>query len=139
MGGISDDMRGKIRNRAYASQIRDFSGLRFGKITPTDIDAFIEVGNEIFIFMESKHGYSPLPFGQKLALERLVDACFLAGKEAYLLLLSHDTKSDIDFAECPVVQCRYRRKWHATTEPMTAKQAIVKILEKSNSRQKTNI
>ena len=37
-----DDLdRGKIRNRECAGQLKDFSGLRFGKITPTDIDGFV--------------------------------------------------------------------------------------------------
>ena len=45
--------RGKIRNRDQAQQIRDFSGMCFrGTITPTDIDGYFEINNELFVFME---------------------------------------------------------------------------------------
>ena len=63
-----------IRNRDYMRQIKDFSGLRFGKISPTDIDGFLDFGNSLFIFVEMKHGDTRIPYGQKLALTRLCDA-----------------------------------------------------------------
>ena len=56
-----------IRNRDYMRQIKDFSGLRFGKISPTDIDGFLDFGNSLFIFVEMKHGDARIPYGQKLA------------------------------------------------------------------------
>ena len=62
---------GIFRNREYAKQLKSFSGLRFGKITPTDIDGFLDFGNNVYVFIETKHGDAPLPYGQKLALERL--------------------------------------------------------------------
>lgn len=103
--------RGIIRNRAYAQQIRDFSGLKFGTVTPTDIDAFIEIADQTFVFMESKFGGSVPPRGQILALERLCDAVFLAGRESILLLMSHTSREDIDFAACPVHAYRYQKEW----------------------------
>lgn len=117
---MEDSERGKIRNRTFAQQIRNFSGLRFGKITPTDIDAFMDMGGQTFIFMESKHGGKPLPYGQRLALERLVDACQRAGIDSLLLILSHDTAEDIDFAQCRVVRYRYMQEWIEQAEPVTA-------------------
>ena len=44
--------RGVITNRARARQIRDFSGLQIGTITPTDLDGLIEFHDECFIFCE---------------------------------------------------------------------------------------
>ena len=44
--------RGVIRNRQFAQQLRDFSGLRFGKITPTDIDGFMDFGDRLFVVLE---------------------------------------------------------------------------------------
>ena len=48
------DKRGKIGNRRRALQIRDFTGLRWGNITPTDIDALIDFGDKVFVFIEVK-------------------------------------------------------------------------------------
>lgn len=67
--------RGVIRNREYAKQLKDFSGLRYGKITPTDIDGFLDFGDQLFVVVEGKHAGSAIQTGQRLALERLVDAC----------------------------------------------------------------
>ena len=39
--------RGVIRNRQFAQQIRDFSGLRFGKITPTATDRLLEMSKNM--------------------------------------------------------------------------------------------
>jgi len=41
-------VRGKIEHRDRARQIRDFSNLRYGNITPTDIDGLIEYQNKCF-------------------------------------------------------------------------------------------
>jgi len=41
--------RGVIRNKQYARQIRDFSGIAVRNITPTDIDGFFEMKNEVFV------------------------------------------------------------------------------------------
>ena len=68
-----DEYAPLIKNRENAAKIKDFGSLRWGKISPTDIDGFIEIGNEKFIFIECKYGDSELPTGQRIALERLVD------------------------------------------------------------------
>ena len=67
-----DDNRGSIQFPDRARQLIDFSGLRYNKITPTDIDGFIEYHDEAIVFMEFKYGNAELPYGQKLALERLL-------------------------------------------------------------------
>ena len=121
---MNDDKRGVIRNREFAQQIRDFSGLRYGKITPTDIDAFMDFGNQAFVFIEAKHGDAPLPYGQRLALERLCDATAKAGIKALVLIARHDTQDDIDFAALPVSQIRLNGKWRKTNTPQTVRSAI---------------
>jgi hypothetical protein len=121
--------RGKIINRNFASQIRDFSGLRFGNITPTDIDGFIDFQNNCFIVMEFKHKDSKLPFGQKLAIERLVDNLEAAGKKCIGIVAEHDTSGDIDCANCYVREYRYRKQWYPKPIPTTVKQLIDKFLK----------
>lgn len=105
-------VRGKIRNREQAQQIRDFSGLKWGTITPTDIDGFFEINNEVFVFIEIKFEGRSMPYGQKLALQRLVDI-LQEDKNAILIVARHDEKpeNDIDTAECQVVRYRFKKKW----------------------------
>lgn len=105
--------RGKIRNKDFKRQIFDMSGLQFGKITPTDIDGFMDFGNKLFVFFESKHGSSKMSYGQRLALERLVDACHSPPQRtAVCFVLSHDGKSEeIYVSELRIVQYRHNGKW----------------------------
>lgn len=105
-------VRGKIKNREQSSQIRDYSGLRWGTITPTDIDGFFEINNELFVFIEIKFEGRPMPFGQKLGLERLVDA-LQKDKKAILIVARHDSppEADIDAASREVVSYRFQGRW----------------------------
>lgn len=89
--------RGKIRNKQLAEQIRDFTGLKFGNITPTDIDGLIEYKNKYFIFIETKYKDCEMPEGQSLALTRLCDSL---NKPSILFITEHDHiySEPIDFA-----------------------------------------
>jgi hypothetical protein len=103
--------RGVIRNRCYATQVRDFSGLRFKNITPTDIDGLIEYRNICYVCIETKYENSELQFGQKLALERLNDDLSKV-KPVLTIVASHDTDGDIDVANTTVTEFRFRGRWH---------------------------
>jgi hypothetical protein len=106
--------RGVIRNREAKQQIADFSGLRYGKITPTDLDAFLDFGNRLFVFVECKYMNAPLSYGQRLALERLVDACHKPPERyAVGFVVAHSGGGDIDFAGTTVRQFRWDGKWLA--------------------------
>lgn len=105
--------RGVIGNRAYKQQIADFSGLTFGKITPTDLDAFMDFNNKLFVFVETKFNNAPLKYGQRLALERLCDACHNPPhRYAVAFVTSHQSNGDIDFANTTVMQFRWNGEWH---------------------------
>ena len=118
--------RGKIVNRNRAAQIRDFTGLCFGNITPTDIDGLLDFGNKLFVLIEAKVDDTELPYGQRLALERLCDGLEVAGKMSIVLIVTHHTTpdQDIDVANCQVVHCRYRGRWIEPEKPMTCREAI---------------
>ena len=120
--------RGKIRNRDYAQILRDFSGLRWGRITPTDIDSFLDFGNKAFVFIESKFKGKALAGGQKLALERLVDACSVP---SILLVVEHECGpgEDIEMGTLPVIQYRLRKQWRIPASPITTRHAIEAFLE----------
>jgi len=100
--------RGAVVHRDLATIVRDFTGLRFGNITPTDIDGLIEYKDKCFIFMEAKFKNSELPFGQKLALTRLIDSL---SKPAILFIVEHDGDGDIDFANTKVREYYRRGEW----------------------------
>ena len=39
----------------------DFTGLRWGKITPTDIDGFVEIRDKAYVFIEVKYSNTFAP------------------------------------------------------------------------------
>ena len=128
---MSDDAsRGKIRNRECAQQLKDFSGLRFGRITPTDIDGFVDFQNRAFVIFEIKHGQSPMPDGQKLGYERLADACEKAGIRTLVILAHHNIQApqDIDVSVLPVTLVRFRGRWKPPKVPYTVRTAFEAFL-----------
>lgn len=119
--------RGVIQLWTRAEQGRDFSGLRFGNITPTDIDAVIDFGNRAFVFIEAKWKNGRMPYGQKLALERLCDAVEQSGRRALLVVISHDVPvtEQIPFATCRVETYRSRGQWYTPRHPTALRKLIV--------------
>ena len=103
--------RGAIRNRKYGTQVRDYRGVRFGNITPTDIDGLIEYRNLGYVLIETKYQDADLPYGQRLALERLCDDLQVV-KPTLLVIASHDNADgDIDVANAMVGAYRYKGEW----------------------------
>ena len=110
-----EETRGRIQNKVRARQLIDFSGLKYGNITPTDIDGFIEKGNKIFVFYEYKLKNAEMPKGQELALTRIVDGLSTAGKTAVLFLCSHEEinpQNDIQGADARVEKIYWNKVWH---------------------------
>lgn len=110
----SAENRGTIQNRERAKQIIDFHGLQYGRITPTDIDGLFEYKNLAYVLLEFKYGNADMPFGQKIALERMCDDFQAAGKKAILLLCRHeieDCRKDIPAIMIPVSSRYYEHKW----------------------------
>lgn len=107
-----------IRNREHKSQIVDFGGLRWGKIMPTDLDAYIDFGGKLFIFIEAKYGSGRMSFGQRLALQNLCDALHQpqSGINAVALVCTHKDKEDIDLAEAKVTEYRWEKTWRVPLE-----------------------
>jgi hypothetical protein len=109
----TDDNRGKIQNRQRAAQLRSFAGLRFGRITPTDLDALIEYHNKAYVLIEVKLEGAEFDGGQKLALERLCDDLEKA-KPTLLIFARHNYPigHDIDCGACMIEQYRWQHKWY---------------------------
>jgi len=93
---------GKITYRKRAQQLIDYSGLRFGNITPTDIDGFIDYHGECFVIIEYKYGSKDLPTAQRSAFETLANNCT---KPTLFVVAEHhveNTEQDIEAGTCKV-------------------------------------
>lgn len=111
---MDEQQRGAIYNYARARQQNSFVNLRFGNITPTDIDGMIDFGNNVFVIIEIKYLDAEMKTGQRLAIERLTDALQKAGKQAIAILASHSVdnpEKDVDVSICKVFSCRYMYNW----------------------------
>lgn len=107
--------RGKIENRNRARQIIDFSGLQYGKITPTDIDGLIEYHDRAILLLEFKYADAEMPRGQKVALERMCDCFKKTGKESAVLVCEHhvrDWTKDVVARNAIVREIYYNGGWH---------------------------
>jgi hypothetical protein len=123
--------RGVIKNRELKNQVADMSGLRWGNITPTDIDAFLDFGDRLFVLVEGKYGGADVQHGQMLAIQRLCDAThFPPRRYSYAIIADHYTPdgNDIDFANMIVRTIRFNGKWVTPKKAdLTLRRAIEKI------------
>jgi hypothetical protein len=126
--------RGVINNKDRARQLRDFSGLRYGNITPTDIDGLIEYKDIAYVIFETKFGNTEVPRGQMIALERLCDD--LQNYKHTIVIISshnHPVTEEIDLANSIVRQYRWRKKWiDMRDNPYTVKMLVDWFLNSDN-------
>lgn len=116
-------VRGEIYSRERARQINNFNGLIYGNITPTDVDGLIDFHGKCFVFIELKYLDSELPFGQKLALERIINSL---KKPSICIVASHamQTRYDVDVKTCQVREYFFSGKWHTPKETYNVKRMI---------------
>lgn len=131
--------RGEIKHIARSQQVNSFKNMKYGKITPTDLDALIEYKDKAYIFIEVKHRNAVLPFGQKLALERLVKDTS-PKKHSIAIVCEHyqdDTDKQVDLASCTVRELYLSSEnyWRPPSHHMEVKQLtnlfIHNIVEKN--------
>ena len=131
--------RGVIQNRARKQQIADMSGLRFNKITPTDLDGFLDFDNRLFVFIEGKFIATPVLYGQQLAIDRLCDACHQPPlRYAFAIIADHHhpADEDIDFSSMTVRTTRQNGKWSAPMlKGLTVRAAIDRMVAFVENRQ----
>lgn len=124
--------RGVIQNRNRKQQIANMNGLRFNKITPTDLDAVIDFDDRLFVFIEGKFIATPIPFGQQLAINRLCDACHRPPhRYAYAIIADHHHPSDedVDFSNMTVRTIRQNGRWKPPMQRgLTVRQAIDRMV-----------
>jgi hypothetical protein len=124
--------RGVIRNKELAQQIKDFSNLVYGTISPTDIDGFIDFQNRLFVFIELKHRNAQIKTGQRIALERVCDACKTEKRESVVIIGEHQTEPDkgIDVAGARVVFVRWQKRWHQWKREETISEVVFRLRKK---------
>lgn len=124
--------RGEIRNVARSQQVNNFKYLRYGKITPTDLDGLIEYKDLAYVLIEVKYQDAPLPFGQRLALKRMVkDLSF--NKKAIAIVCEHNitnAEEQVDVANCDVreIILSDEMTWRKTRDVMKVKELIDSFL-----------
>jgi hypothetical protein len=120
--------RGGINYPDRAVQLRDFTHLRFGNITPTDLDAIIEYKNERWVIIEMKLESAPVPYGQCLALERLCDDLQKV-KPAIMIIARHNTPASqpVDYAAARVDRYRFENKYFTTS--LNVRELLEKFLK----------
>ena len=126
-------VRGVIENVKRKQQINDFSGLLYGKITPTDTDGLIEYKDRAWVLIEVKYLDTDLPYGQRLAFQRFIDDVAIK-KQAIAIIAEHDvhdTDESIDVAVCRVRETYFsgRSQWKVLTEQLTVKETVDLFLE----------
>ena len=126
-----------IRNVKKMCQVIDFTGLSKGSIHPTDIDVVLEFNNRFLILMELKTNNSKIPTGQRLLLERVVDAWNSnTGKKAIALYVTHnfkDPSKPIVLEGCDV-KSYYQggSDWSDSKTEVTVKECLNILAEKWN-------
>lgn len=120
-------MESHIRNHEYKSRFINFAGLEWGALRPIDIDLAIEFGNRLFVFGEAKFKDSPLPYGQRLALERITDAVENGERKAICLVAEHNEGDNIVMGACRVREYRWERNWYKPHQ-LSVKDLIDRVL-----------
>lgn len=101
--------RGEYKHKNRATQPILFEGMRWNKITPTDIDLAIEARGA-YVFGEFKLQGKQLEYGQRLALENL--SRDVSPAPCLMFVAEHNTPSNepILARECDVVECHWNGK-----------------------------
>lgn len=122
--------RGEWRHRQRGAQLLSFSGLRWGTITPTDFDLFIDFGGRAFVLGELKYRDAPMPRGQELALERAVDTWAHAGVPTIGFIARHHIDiGEVAVADAEVVKIRWAGVWRMQMELCTVASLIDRFHE----------
>ena len=132
----ADGMRGKIMNPDRKRQLFDFSGLRRGKCTGSDMDYMMEIDDFYYAFVEFKYGHRDMPYGQKIALKRLTNIVCSTGRESILLLAQHfepDPNVTVDAAETIVDEYFYRNRWY-NGDGKTTKEVLDAFFDHGNEK-----
>ena len=121
--------RGVLQYPQMSRQIVSFSGMRFGgNCTPTDVDMVVEYHDTVMIVYEFKLRDADMPYGQRTALTRIVDALTKAGKHSALFLCEHDVadpRDEINAAAAIVTRVYFGGRWYTGRGRTVAEQTTL--------------
>lgn len=126
--------RGAYNHRNMGRQLLCFDNIsHYGKATPTDIDGLIEYHDKQYVLLEIKRKGVQVLYGQRVALERMVNDFRKAGKEAIAVVAEHtvfDPSEDVDVAECLVREIYYsgERVWRPPKRLMNVRTLLDSFL-----------
>ena len=126
---MSYEMRGSYNHTKMARQLLRFDGLRYGNVTPMDVDGLIEWKNRKRAILEVKMKNVKVLDGERLALERMVNDFYHAGKEAIAIVADHtvfDAKEDVMVKDCLVREIYHSSEkiWRPTNRMMTVEMLL---------------
>ena len=126
-------MSSLIRNSNQTKQGIDFTGIEYGKIHPTDIDAVLEFDNEALILMEVKKKGNKIPIGQRLVLERIANSWHT--NKSVVLYVTHNFKNDnkdIPLSECNVDSVYINKEWKILNKTISLSDTLSVLGKKWN-------
>tara|TARA_R110000744_G_scaffold34955_5_gene81200 strand:- start:1015 stop:1413 length:399 start_codon:yes stop_codon:yes gene_type:complete len=126
-------MSSLIRNSNQTKQGIDFTGIEYGKIHPTDIDAVLEFDNEALILMEVKKKGNKIPIGQRLVLERIANSWHT--NKSVVLYVTHSFKNDnkdIPLSECNVDSVYINKEWKILNKTISLSDTLSVLGKKWN-------
>lgn len=124
---------GKIRYPRRASQQIDYSGVRFGNATPSNVDGFLELDDHFFIIFEYKHASaSKMSVGQRMMIERVCDAIHArTSPPSYCVAIvaQHNAGigEEIDGANARALGVRWKGQWINVSKTNTTAMDQAKI------------
>lgn len=127
-------MQRGYKNPNRGRQLLLFDSLNYdNNVSPMDLDGLIEYHNKKRVLLEVKLGQTPVPYGERTALERMVVDFSIAGKEAMAIIAEHnvfDTKEDVLVKDCVVRELYYskERRWRPPKQMMTVQMLLDSFL-----------
>lgn len=123
-----------FKNPDRARQLLLFDGLEYdNNVAPMDLDGLIEYHDKKYVLIEAKLNNTPVPYGEKTALERMVNDFDKAGKEAIAIIADHkvfNTKEDVHMRDCLIRELYHskEKRWREPKRIITVQQALDSFL-----------
>ena len=126
--------RGVYQSVNRGRQLLLFDGLRYGNITPTDMDGVIEYHNHLWLMFEAKLEGKEVPTGQRLLLERFIQDAKKARKHGIAAIVEHnvqDTNRNIYLKDCKVRELitTENQTWRPPKYEITVKEITDKFID----------
>lgn len=125
---------GAYKNANRGRQLLLFTDLNYdANVAPMDLDGLIEYHNKKRVLIEVKLQNTPVPYGERIALERMVNDFSIAGKETIAIIADHkvfDTKEDVLVKDCIVRELYHsrERQWRPPKKMMTVQMLLDSFL-----------